>query len=344
MKALLLRAPSRLEVTEIPDPEYAADEVLVRVRACGICGSDIHGWDGTSGRRRPPLVMGHEAAGEIVAVGGSVQRWRIGDRVAFDSTIYCGHCVFCLSGRVNLCQSRMVIGVATPEYTRQGAFAEFVAVPDRVLYRLPEGISWVQGAMVEPMSIAVHAVGKLSSVADAVVAVVGSGMIGLFVVQVLRAKGARRIIAIDLEESRLDLALRLGATDAVNPGSDSVSAAISNITGGMGVDAAFEVVGAGKALETAVQCVRRGGDLVLIGNVSSRVELPLQDVVTREIRMHGSCASAGEYPECLELIAAGSVEVESMISAVAPLDEGPAWFGRLSGAAGRKSMKIILTP
>src|SRR5688572_10937688 len=179
MKALLLTAPSKLEFVDFPDPKPADDEVVVRVRACGIRGSDIHGWDGSSGRRHPPLIMGHEAAGEVVARGGRVSAWRPGDRVTFDSTIYCGTCRYCKEGHVNLCENRRVVGVSPAEYKQHGAFAERLAVPDRILYRLPETLSFEEAAMVEPVSIAVHAVQRTKIAAGSTAAVVGSGMIGL---------------------------------------------------------------------------------------------------------------------------------------------------------------------
>jgi L-iditol 2-dehydrogenase len=342
MRALLLVAPSKLDLVDFPTPAANEDEVLVRVRACGICGSDIHGWDGSTGRRRPPLIMGHEAAGEIVGTGSRVAHWAIGDRVTFDSTIYCGQCSYCQAGRPNLCGNRRVIGVAPAEYTRHGAFAEYVAVPARVLYRLPAGLNWTQAAMIEPVSIALHAVRRVALGADSAVAVVGSGMIGLFVIQALRATGVRRIVAIDVVESRLALARDLGATDTINPDGGSPVEAVHRLTADQGVDAAFEIVGLNATLQTALEVTRRGGDVVLVGNLASRTEFPLQSVVTRELTLHGSCASAGEYPECLRLIESGAVRVEPLISAVAPLVEGPAWFARLSAKEGGQYLKVIL--
>jgi L-iditol 2-dehydrogenase len=211
VKALVLTAPSQLEFTDFPTPIPADDEVLLRIHACGICGSDIHGWDGSTGRRRPPLIMGHEAAGEIVAVGPRVERWRLGDRVTFDSTISCGACPYCARGEVNLCDHRRVVGVAPVEYRQHGAFAEFLAVPARILYALPNGLTYQQAAMVEPVSIAIHAVQRVRLAPNATAVVVGAGMIGLFVIQALRWAGASRIIAVDLADNRLALARELGA-------------------------------------------------------------------------------------------------------------------------------------
>jgi L-iditol 2-dehydrogenase len=344
VKALVLTAPSQLEFTDFPTPVPAADEVLLRIHACGICGSDIHGWDGSTGRRRPPLIMGHEAAGEIVAVGPRVERWRPGHRVTFDSTISCGACAFCARGEVNLCDHRRVVGVAPVEYRQHGAFAEFLAVPARILYALPDGLTYPQAAMVEPVSIAIHAVQRVRLAANATAVVVGAGMIGLCVIQALRWAGATRIIAVDLADNRLALARELGATDTLRSDCCDVPAAVAQLTGGLGADVALEVVGISATLNLALASVRRGGSVVLVGNLAAKTDFPLQSVVTRELTLHGTCASAGEYPLCLDLIARGVIRVEPLISALAPLADGAAWFKKLSAPGGAQTMKVILTP
>lgn len=344
VQALLLTAPSQLNLVDFPAPQPAADEVLLRVRACGICGSDIHGWDGSTGRRRPPLIMGHEASGEIVAVGPQAGDWRVGERVTFDSTISCGQCASCRSGHINLCENRRVLGVAPAEYRQHGAFAEYVALPSRILYRLPEGLTYEQAAMVEPVSIAIHAVQRVKVAPTDTAVVVGSGMIGLFVVQALRWAGAKRVIAVDLEPKRLALARELGATDTLQSDTCDVPAEVAKLTGGQGADLAFEVVGVSPTLQLAIACLRRGGSAVLVGNLAPKTDFPLQAVVTRELTLYGTCSSAGEYPLCLDLITRGIIRVEPMISAVAPLAEGADWFARLSAKGGSQYMKVILQP
>jgi L-iditol 2-dehydrogenase len=343
MKALVLKDYRRFAIEDFPTPEIQPDEVLVRVRACGICGSDVHGMDGSSGRRMPPIVMGHEAAGEIAKIGGNVTAWSIGDRVTFDSTIYCGDCWYCRRGNVNLCENRRVLGVSCAEYRRHGAFAEFVAVPQRILYRLPDNLSFEQAAMVEAVSVAAHAVKRTPLAKDASTVVVGAGMIGLLVVQTLRVAGCHPIIAIDLDDSRLALAAKFGATQTFNAGNPGLPEKIRALTGGRGADAAFEVVGLPPTVKTAIDCVRKGGSVTLVGNLKPQVELPLQSVVTRELSLIGTCASAGEYPACLDLIAGGQINVTGFISATAPLEEGPQWFERLyTGEKGL--MKVLLKP
>jgi L-iditol 2-dehydrogenase len=345
MKALLLTAPSRLEYVDFPDPTPADDEVVVRIRACGICGSDIHGWDGSSGRRRPPLIMGHEASGEVLSVGPRVTRWRPGDRVTFDSTIYCGTCRFCRDGHVNLCENRRVVGVAPVEYRQHGAFAEQLAVPERILYHVPEGVPFEQAAMVEPVSIAVHAVQRTTIAPGSTAVVVGSGMIGLLVIQALRWAGAKQVVAVDLADNRLALARRLGATHTINSGRDDAAAEVARLTDGLGADVSFEVVGFTPTFNLALAVLKRGGACVMVGNLSPKTQdFPLQAVVTKELTILGSCASAGEYPLCLDLLARGTIDVKPMIEAVAPLAEGAAWFDRLSAKDGGKYMKVLLRP
>ncbi|HEY5629300.1 MAG TPA: alcohol dehydrogenase catalytic domain-containing protein [Candidatus Limnocylindrales bacterium] len=343
MKALMLTAHDRLEIVDVAEPELGAHDVLVRIRACGICGSDVHGLDGSSGRRIPPLIMGHEAAGDIARVGDAVTAWRPGDRVTFDSTISCNACAPCRAGLVNLCDRRRVIGVAIPEYRAHGAFAEFIAVPEHILYRLPDTVSYVEGATVEPLSVAAHAALLTATGPDARAVVVGTGVIGLLLVQVLRAHGCRTIVAVDLDEGRLALAERFGATATLRADARDVVGAIRAATGGDGADVAFEAVGIASTVTLATTAVRKGGAVVLVGNVTPTVDLPLQAVVTRQLSLFGSAASAGEYPECIDMIAARRVDVAGMVSAVAPLEEGAAWFERLR--AGREGLlKVVLEP
>ncbi len=343
MKALVLQEYKKFAIEELEVPPARAGELLIRVRACGICGSDVHGMDGSTGRRIPPLVMGHEAAGEVAAVGPSVTGWKVGDRVTFDSTIYCGECWYCKRGEVNLCDNRQVLGVSCGDYRRQGAFAEFVAVPQRVVYRLPDNLTFEQAAMVEAVAVAVHAVDRTPLPADAAAVVVGVGMIGQLVVQALRVAKCKQIIAVDLDDDKLQRARGCGATSLFKADTADLAAQVRALTNGRGADAAFEVVGLTPSLKTAVDCVRKGGSVTLVGNLKSQVELPLQLAVTRQLTLIGSCASSGEYPKCLSLIAKGEIDVTAFISATPPLVEGASWFARLY--AGEKGlMKVLLKP
>jgi L-iditol 2-dehydrogenase len=332
MKALLLPEYGRLQIAEMDTPIADTNDVVVRVRACGICGSDIHGYTGITGRRIPPLVMGHEAAGTIESVGNGVRGFAAGDRVTFDSTVSCGACECCRRGAVNLCNARMVLGVSCGDYRRHGAFAEFVSVPARILHRLPDSLSFEHAAMTEALAVAVHAVDRRRPDASERVVVIGCGMIGLLTLQVLRARGCRSIVAVDPDERRRSFAAHFGASETR-----------SDATGIADMDHAFEAVGIAETVGAAVRAVGKGGYVTLIGNVTPEVPLPLQAVVSREIALFGSCASSGEYPEAIRLLASGEVDVAALISVVAPLEEGPQWFDRLH-RGGEGLMKVVLTP
>ncbi len=329
MKAMLLTEYKNLTVTEFPKPEISANDVLVQVRACGICGSDIHGYDGSTGRRIPPLVMGHEAAGVITEVGDQVTEFKVGDRVTFDSTVSCGQCFFCRRGDINLCDNRMVLGVSCGEYRRHGAFAEYVSVPQHICYQLPEGLPFEHAAMIEAVSIAVHAANRTPvSLGDTAV-VVGSGMIGLLVIQAMRLAGCGQIIAVDLEENRLVKAKELGADIGLKGDAVDVPAEVRKLTGGRGADVVLEVVGVAATVNTAIACARKGGTITLVGNLAPKVEMPLQAIVTKELTIHGSCASRGEYPACIELLERRAIRVDPLITATISLQDDPAWFQRL---------------
>jgi L-iditol 2-dehydrogenase len=343
MKALVLEEYNRLEYKDFAEPEIGAEEVLVRVKACGICGSDVHGLDGSTGRRIPPLIMGHEASGVIAAVGDAVTGWQEGERVTFDSTVYCGKCHFCRRGEINLCDNRRVLGVSPGEYRQHGAFAEYVAVPQHILYRLPDGVSFEQAATVEALSVAFHAVERTPIALNDTAVVVGVGMIGLLVTQTLRLAGCGNIIVVDVDPQRLELARQLGADLGLNPEEDDVLAEVLRRTEDRGADVTFEVVGLTSTLGLAIKTARKGGVVTLVGNRAPTTDFPMQDVVTRELSLYGSCASQGEYPACLDMISRGAINVDVMVSAVAPLSEGASWFQRLhAGEPGL--MKVILAP
>ncbi|MEN3940543.1 galactitol-1-phosphate 5-dehydrogenase [Prosthecobacter sp. SYSU 5D2] len=385
MKALVLTAPCEFNYdTSFPDPAPGAGEVLVKIKACGICGSDIHGMDGRSGRRQMPIVMGHEAAGEIIEVGDGVTDWKVGERVTFDSTEYCGECEECQAGYVNLCPDRKVLGVSPGSYRRHGCFAEQIVLPERILYRIPETLSFEKAAFAEPVAIALHAVnladgievgeafadecedgdcGSCGShdheghdhaegeacghnheeVRGGVAVVVGAGLIGLLVIQALKARGWERVIAVDLDDKRLELSKTLGADDAFNAKQENLAMHLREITGGDGADASFEVVGAAAPVDLAIRCVRKGGQVILVGNLQASTPFPLQEVVTRQITLRGSCSCAGEYPEAIRRIEDGSIQVEPLLSAVVPLEEGAGWFQRLYDNK-EGLMKVVLTP
>lgn len=343
MKALMLEEYNKFTYVDVDMPETGPADLLVRVKACGICGSDIHGMDGSSGRRIPPLIMGHEAAGIVEMIGDRVTGFQIGDRVTFDSMISCGECYFCRRGELNLCDSRRVLGVSPGEYRQHGAFAEYIVVPQHIAFHLPENLSFERASMTEPVSIAMHAVNITPLRLGESTLVVGTGMIGNLVVQALRLAGAGEIIAVDLEDHKLEIAREVGATATLNASKCDVAQEIHKLTNGRGVDAAFEAVGIAAGVASAIAGVRKGGSITLVGNLAATIDFPLQSVVTREIRLYGSCGINGEYPTALRAINSGAINVDVLISSVSPLSEGASWFDRLYNHEPGL-MKVVLQP
>jgi len=343
MKALVLEKYMDLRFEDVPPPEIGPSDVLVKVQAVGICGSDVHGIDGSTGRRIPPIIMGHEASGVIEKKGEQVKNWEVGDRVTFDSTIYNPTDWYSRKGMYNLSDGRKVLGVSTDEFKKNGAFAEFVSVPQHILYAIPEGVSFTQAALVEPAAVALHAINISNFKPEDVVVVLGAGMVGMFVVQLLKIKGCKQVIAVDLEDHRLQLAKNLGADAIFKPNDPQLQKTIHSLTQNRGADLAIEVVGINDTIQLAIDLVRKGATITLVGNISPQVQLPLQKIVTRQLRLQGSAAINGEYPDILKLIADKKLDVTAILSAEAPLSEGATWFKRLYEKE-KNLMKVILKP
>lgn len=340
MRALVMEQYLDFQIKDWPIPQITDTQVLIRVRAVAICGSDIGGSNGKSGRRIPPIIMGHEASGDIAEVGKNVSGWSVGQRVTFDSTEYCGECRFCRKGQINLCDNRKVLGVSCGEYRRHGAMAEYVAVEARTLYALPENVSYEEAALVEPLSIGVHAVAISPMQMGDLVLINGCGTIGLMTLQAVKASGASRIIVSDLDGARLAAAEKMGATDLINGG--NVPEQVHALTGGRGVDLAFDAVGLEPTVQNAIYSLRKGGCVVAIGNIGQEIKFPLQYCITRQIRLQGSCASNGEYDTCLSMIASKRIDLEPFLAEQMPLEQGKSAFERFYNKEPNL-LKIILT-
>lgn len=342
MKALVLEEYNKLVYKDVANPVANADEVLVEIKAVGICGSDVHGMDGSTGRRIPPIIMGHEASGVIIEIGKNVIGWSIGDRVTFDSTIYKLDDWYTRNGHYNLSDNRMVLGVSCNDFRRDGAFAQFANIPGHILYRIPGNVSFEQAAMVEPVAVALHSINLSGAKINETAVVFGSGMIGLFIIQLLKQAGCN-VIAVDILREKLDMAKVAGADIVLNSQTDNVPQEIRKLTNNRGADIAFEAVGIAPTIKTAIESLRKGATLILVGNLSPAIEFPLQKVVTQEITVKGSCAINGEYPAVLDLISKGKINVDNMISVVAPLSEGALYFDKLYSKE-QGLLKVILKP
>jgi L-iditol 2-dehydrogenase len=343
MKALVLEEYKKLVYKDVADPEIRNNEVLVKVMACGICGSDVHGLDGSTGRRIPSMIMGHEASGVIVKKGADVINWNLGDRVTFDSTVYPLNDWYTLVGLYNLSDNREVLGVSPGTYKRDGAFAEYIAIPEHILYKIPENVTFEQAAMVEAVAVALHAINISEIKIGDKCVVVGTGMIGTFILKLLKMSGASMIIAIDINLKRLQQAKLAGADQTFLSTEENLIEKITAMTNNRGADISFEAVGKSESVNLSIEVLRKGGKAVLVGNVSTKVDFPLQKVVTRELKVLGSCAIRGEYEVVLNLIETGKIRVDDQISAVVPLSEGALWFNKLYRNE-QDLNKVILVP
>jgi threonine dehydrogenase-like Zn-dependent dehydrogenase len=287
--------------------------------------------------------MGHEASGIVESTGRAVTGVAPGERVTFDSTVYCNQCPACRLGHVNLCQTRKIIGVSTPTFRYEGAMAEYVVVPHWIIHKLPPAVSFEEAAMIEPAGVGMHAARITPIDVNDVVLVIGAGQIGLLTMQAARIKGAGTLVAMDVKEDRLAFAKKLGADIVINSGAGDPAAELQKAIGRPDADVVFEAVGLEATVGASIRLTKLGGNLTLIGNVTPKIQVNLQEIISREVTIRGSAAIAGEYPACLNYIAQGRLQVKPLISRIVPLSEGQASFDALHhGQAGL--MKILLRP
>jgi L-iditol 2-dehydrogenase len=321
-----------------PDRLPAAGEVVVAVRASGICGSDVHGYLGLTGRRQPGMVMGHEAAGEIVEVGPEVSGLAVGGRIALRSILGCGRCDLCQGGQSNVCEGRRGLGMQF-----DGAYAERMVVPAALAVPIPDALSLEHAALVEPFAVALHAVAITPLEPTDAVVIVGAGPIGLLTLLAVRRRGARFVAITDRSQHRLAMARSLGADLAIDVSTTDPVAAVRSATGGRGADVVFEAVGITATVAQSLAAVRSAGQVTWIGNSAPIVELPMQDMVSRELTLRGAYTFAGEFEEAIDILATGQVDVAPLIELTAPLEDAPDLFRRL-GDGSLETVKVILLP
>ena len=336
----MFTAPFTLGIQDVPVPVIGPADVLVKIKAVGICGSDVQGYAGRSGRREPPLVMGHEASGVVASVGSEVRNVSVGNAVCFDSTVYCNACSACASRQHNRCAQRMVLGVGYEGAKRHGAMAEFVALPSWTLHQKPASLSFEAAALLEPLSIGMHAAARAGPVSGKTILIIGAGTIGQCTLLAVRAREPHAIVVVDLSAARLTLAKSMGAARAVLP--QEASAAIKQIAPA-GADICFEAVGIPDALHAAIRDIRTGGRIVLLGNSTQMPQVDVQQVVAKELTLVGSYASAGEYADALDAVSNGVIDPSPLISGVYPLEAGAECFARLYRGDDRL-LKTILVP
>jgi L-iditol 2-dehydrogenase len=335
---LIFEGARQMPLRQIEAPKPGPEDVIVAVKAAAICGSDVHGFMGITGRRILGVAMGHELSGEITSTGTQVTGHKVGDRVVVQPELTCGVCDMCRAGLPNNCENRTYLGVQW-----HGAYSEAVRVPQQLLYHLPAGMTWEQGAMVEPLAVAMRAVNHTPIRMMDTVVIVGAGTIGLLASIAARTKGAGTIIVTDIMPHRLSMAQRLGADVVVNASEQDPVRTVHEHTDGRGADCVIEAVGVTETVKQSVALVRTNGHLTWIGNSQPEVELNMQQVVTREVTIQGSYAFVEEFPRAIEAIASGRIDVMPLVEKTASLDEGPQIFQDLANGS-LDAVKVILKP
>jgi len=339
VKAAIWYGGEDVRVEEVPEPDAGAKDVLVQVKAVGICGSDLHAFEGISKRRVPPLLMGHEIAGEIADVGKDVERLQKKDRVVIYPVLSCGECEQCSSGNENICRNIRFMGLHVP-----GGFAEYIAVPADKCYNMPSALTFERACLTEPLSVAVHVVNNVPIRANDTVLVVGAGVIGSMITQVVRLRSLGQIIVTDVLNSRLDLARKLGADTTINSRERNVAEEVPKLTGGGGVDVSIEAVGIQSTVQQAQASVRKGGTIVGVGLLERNVEIDMMNLVSGELRMHGSYLySDYDFRSSISLIARDRVNLQPYLTCILPLEDAQKGFKEM--ATNKENvLKVILKP
>jgi len=312
MKAVIVDEPGKFHVDQVPDPEFGPKDVVVKVGACGICGTDIHIIDGEFPPTKYPIIPGHEFGGTVVAVGEDVTGVKVGNRVGVDPTLNCGECYFCQRGMGNLCERWNAVGVTTTV-----GFAECVAVPERTFYPLPDGLSFAEAALVEPVSCVVHGFHMLQPRVGDSYLIYGAGPMGLQNAQVARFNGARVVAIVDINPSRLDIARSFGF-EILGASLDDVRSVAPR-----GFDIVIEATGKTKVAERAIDAVIRRGKLLLFG-VCPPGETASYDafkIYNQEITILGTMAVLNSYGPAIDIITAGAIDTKKMVTHTFPIDQ-----------------------
>lgn len=334
MRAVVMRGAGQVELADVERPEPGPGEVLLRVGYCGICGSDLEAFH--TGMYEAGLVIGHEFAGTIAALGPGVTGWQIGERVVASDAIPCYECEPCREGRPDACQALTMVGV-----THDGALAEYVCVPARGLHRLPGGVSLRQGALVEPLAVALNAVRRSRLRIGDRALVMGTGPIGLLTLQCALVAGACLVAATEVAPARAALARRLGAAAVLDPTRDNVGVALAGLTGGLGPDVIYVCTGAPEPYREAVSLVRKGGQVFIVGLCVTPVEADWMSLAMGDLCIEGSLAGRATFPAAIELIAQRRVDVEALISHEVSLEAAPAAF-RMLASPGSEAVKVLV--
>jgi L-iditol 2-dehydrogenase len=284
MKAAFVVDKEKVEIRDIDIPKVKSDEVLIKVKTAGVCGSDVHLFRGTHPDRKPPAILGHEIAGDIIEVGERVSNLKIGDRVTVEPRQVCGECQFCRQGLENLCLNKKIPG--TPNWN--GTFAEYFNAPARVVHKISDNISYEMATLIEPFAVAVHTVGKITVKAKDTLVILGSGTIGLLTLVAARESGCQNIICTDTQDFNLSMAKKLGAKLVLNPLHDDVVAKVREFTDGRGADVALIMANAKNIIDQASSVVRRRGEIGLVAMINEKIPVYPFNFVAGELTLFGA--------------------------------------------------------
>ncbi|MGE5618705.1 MAG: zinc-dependent alcohol dehydrogenase [Sphingomonadaceae bacterium] len=320
MRAAVFTGIRKIEMQDAPTPTPRPNEVLIRVRVVGVCGSEVHAFLGTHPFRKPPAIMGHEVAGDIVEVGPEVAGFKEGDRVIVEPQIVCGSCLYCRTGSYNLCPSKVMLGV--PAWP--GGFGEYIVAPESTLLKMPEGFSYEEGAMVEPLAVGIHSARMAKLQLGDSALVLGSGPIGLCCIAAARASGATHIVATDTYDFNLELARKVGATAAVNVRKeDNLAQVVADHVRPEGVDVAFVTAGFSSVVQQGLIHVRKQGRVLLVALFDEPISLPDPFLIGgKEVELVGVHTYVRkDFEAAIDLIASGAVDVKAMVTHVLPVEE-----------------------
>lgn len=314
MKAVVFEGIREIQVKDVPEPSLGSTDVMVKPKFVGICGSDISAWE--YGMYEPGLILGHEFSGEVVEVGEDVTRWKKGDRVVPNSVLPCGKCEFCLKQKFSICDDMQMIGISM-----DGGLAELVAIPQDMLHRLPDAIDFKMGALVEPLSIAVHGFNRIDFTPGESVLVLGTGPIGVFGIHLAKLRGASVVYASEIRSTRLEMAKKAGADGVINPSKESLALRIESLTNGVGVDVVVECTGASGPSSESFQLVKRGGTILVLGISEEPVEVDFMRGVLNELNVQFSYLGYAEFPEAIRFLAEGLFDPSPMITRIISMDQ-----------------------
>ncbi|WP_294001482.1 zinc-binding alcohol dehydrogenase family protein [uncultured Megasphaera sp.] len=337
MKAVVVEKPGSIAVVERDIPEITENQVLVKVKAAGICGSDVHIFHGKNAFATYPRVVGHEFVGEVVKVGSQTENIAVGDRVAVDPVVSCGHCYACRIGRHNVCSSLQVMGVH-----RDGGFQEYVAADYRQAYKLPDNLPWEIAATVEPYSIGAQVAHRGRLTGDDTVLICGAGPIGLIILQVAKMKGAR-VAILDIVESRLEKAKELGADMVVNGKTTDIVDAMKEFTNGEGFNLIYEATANTKILATCIRDLpSQAGRIVVLGFTTQELPIRQVDIMGRELEIIGTRLNNHRFPEVIGWFKEGKVQPKEIITHTFPFAKAAEAFA-FNDEHPDKVLKIVLT-